>query len=67
MRRSLFFDIPRYVTKGYISILFVQCEEIRTIDIQNHVNFMYIWHFRCRVDLVYFVLFRWLDLSKQQI
>ena len=42
--------------KSYTSILFTQYEEIRAIEVQNHVNYMLISCFNYGVDLVYFVL-----------
>ena len=43
--------------KWYISrASFDTCEENCVFEVQNHVNYMYISHSRCGVDLVYFVL-----------
>ena len=42
MPRSLYYDMPCYVTmvheKSYISM--TQCEETRAFEVQNHANYM---------------------------
>ena len=42
--RSLFYDIPCFVTMGfeklYISLLVAQCKEICAFEILNHVDYM---------------------------
>ena len=53
MPRSLFYDIPCYVTMDYERWLLTR-EEICAFEAQNHANYMHISHFRCGVDLVYF-------------
>ena len=40
----------------HLELLLTQCEETRAFEVQNHVNYMYISHFRCGVDHLYFVL-----------
>ena len=46
MRQSLFYDIPRYVTMGYMYekwytlLLLAKFEKICVFETQNHVNYM---------------------------
>ena len=36
-------------------LFLTQCEETRAFEVQNYVNYMWISHFRCGVDFVFFV------------